>query len=393
MTVAVMEKTRTPAVTVTLWSREMVRYGPIRGLLSVSMACRWNAAGSASFTVRSDDRMIGKLRELGARVLVEYWADQDDAEATLAISGTVAEEEGSPRTGRVTGLVFTVDDDWADIFQRTLGWVAPTQPITNQGAETAYYKVSGPAETVAKDIIGKNCVRAGKPLVIPASAGRGSAITVQIRMHPIADRLFPAVDQAGIGLQVLQVGSTRQLITHSQSTYAETLTDVTGAVVEGSYAVHAPTLTRVICGASGKQEARIFRQFIDAEREALWGMKIEEFLDCRDVEYPSDSFSTEIAARAQERLDEGAETVGIEAKLQESARWWVGRDIRLGTTVTVQLGDGPVVSDLVREIQVETTPAGVRVTPLVGPWDETGTAKTFRLLAAIGRRTRDLGVE
>ena len=395
MTATIVQKSRTPLVTVKLWSKSYAPLGRVRGVLTATMAPRWNAAGSASFVVISNDRSIPDLRTPGCRALIEYWADQDDATATLAISGTVKEEHGSPRTDRRTGITFTLEDDWADIMQHTLGWPAPSQPITNQGAEGAYYRVRGPAETVAKTIIEANCTRAGKPLIVPATAGLGATVTVKIRMHPLVDRLYPAIDNAGIGLQVLQVGSVRQLITHVQSIYAEVLTDVTGAVIEGNYTLKPPTVTRVICGAGGKKEARVFRRIIDSAREAAWGMKLERFLDVRDIDIdtPGIDPEAEIADRAQELLDEGRETSAIEAKLQESARTWVGQHIKLGTKVSVQLGDGPVVSDVVREIQVETTPAGVRVTPLVGPWDESGTSKTLRALAEANRRTRDLGVE
>ena len=72
---------------------------------------------------------------------------------------------------------------------------------------------------------------------------------------------------------------------------------------------------------------------------------------------------------------------------------WVGREIRLGTNVQIQLGDGPVVSDVVREIRVTSTPSGVSVEPLVGLWDESGDAKLLKLLAKGIKQTRDLGVE
>lgn len=384
---------RTPAVTVTVYDKAYAHRGPIRGLLSASASFRWNAASTAKLSVISSDRRIPDLRTPGCRAVVQYWADRDAATPTLSMSGTVAEETGSPRSGQKTAVVFTIQDDWVDILQSTLGWVAPIQPISNQGAETAYYKSSGPAETVAKAIIGANASRAGKPLTVPASMGRGSNITVQIRMHPLVDRLFPAVDDAGIGLQVLQQGAGRTLLVTARTSYPEVLTDATGEVVEGAYTLTAPTVTRLICGASGKQEARVFVQQVDAAREAAWGLRLEEFLDVRNIKYPSGSFAAEVAAKAAERLAEGGPKSGCSAKLQESRRLVIGDRIGLGSEVEIQLGDGPVVTDIVREIQVSTTDAGISVNPLVGGWDESGDRKLWNLIASGNKRSRDLGVE
>ena len=61
--------------------------------------------------------------------------------------------------------------------------------------------------------------------------------------------------------------------------------------------------------------------------------------------------------------------------------------------VEADLGDGPVVTDVVREIRVSSSAAGLTVQPLVGLWDESGDLDLYRLIAAGSRATRDLGVE
>lgn len=391
MTVSVQQVERMPLVTVSVFTKAYESRGSVVPL-TFDLAYRWNAASSATITVKSDDRRIADLRTPGARAIVRYYADQDGP-VTLSMSGPIVEQSGKPRTGRTTPVTFTVEDDWVDIMQRTLGWVAPGQPITNQGAESAYYRVKGPAETVAKTIIAANCSRAGKPLTVPASAGLGSTITVKIRMHPLVDRLYPAVDDAGIGLKVIQDGGTRELRVAEQTVHDQVLSDAGGEVVDGSYRLTAPTVTRLVCGASGKKEARIFRLKVKTALETEWGFKREEFLDCRDIDYPSDDFEDDVTARAEERFAEGNAKSGCDAQLQESARMAVGREIQLGTQVQIQLGDGPVVTDVVREIQVRSTEAGLRVHPIVGLWDESGERRAYRLIAAGNKKARDLGVE
>lgn len=390
MTVPVQQVTRTPLLTISVWSKSYVFRGRLTPL-TVDASFRWNEASSVTFTVPSDDRRIADLRAQGARAVINYFADQDDAEPTLNMSGVLIEQSGQPRSGRVTPVTFTIEDDWVDVMQRTIGWPSPDAPIGSQAV--AYNKVKGPAETVARDIIRRNIERIGKPLTIPASLGRGSIITVRIRMHPLVDRLFPAVDEAGIGVRIIQQGSARHLVFSERDTYPMVLSDLAGEVAEGGYRITAPTVTRLVCGASGKKEARIFRLKVDTARESAWGMVREEFLDCRDIDYPSTDFEDDVTDRANERLAETGPTSGCNARLQESARMWVGREIRLGTNVQIQLGDGPVVADVVREIRVTSSPAGVTVEPLVGLWDESGDAKLLKLLAKGIKQTRDLGVE
>lgn len=385
---------RTPALTITVYNKAYQRRGPIRGLLKADVSFRWNQAGTATFAVRSTDRRIPDLRTPGCRAVIEYWADRDDTDPTLAMSGLVSVENGAPRTGQQTAITFTLEDDWVEVFQGLIGWVRPDKSIDKQGDdEEAFYEAEGPAETVAKTIIGLNKTRAGLNLTVPASAGRGDDISVQIRFHPLVDRLFPAVDEAGIGLQVLQQGAGRVLLTHVQTAYPEVLTDATGEVIDGEYTLSAPTVTRIVAGAAGKKDQRIFRTYVDSARETQWGMRREEFLDVDGIEYSSRTFEVAVLARMMERLRETGPTSGCSAKLQQSRRLVIGDRIGLGTQVQVQLGNGPVVTDLVREIRVSTGGAGIEVLPLVGWWDESGDRKLWDLIAAGNKRARNQGVE
>lgn len=385
--------TRTPALTITVYDKAFGRRGPVRGLLGATASFRWNQAGSATFDVLSSDRRIPDLRTQGCRAVIEYWSDRDAASPTLTLSGLVSEEQGSPRTGQRTAITFTLEDDWVEVLQGTIGWVRPDKAISAQGSdEDVYWKRTGPAETVALAAISANATRTGG-VTVPTSLGRGTSITVQLRFHPLVDRLFPAVDDAGIGLQVVQQGATRAVVVRSRTTYPEVLTDATGEVVGGSYRLTAPDVTRVVAGGSGKKDTRVFRQWINTADESAWGLAKETFVDCRDLDSTSATFEADMLARMKEAAAEGSAKAGCNAKLQESRRLRIGDRITLGTQVQIQLGDGPVVTDLVREIQVSTDAAGLTVTPMVGLWDESGDQKLWALIAAGNKRSRDLGTE
>ncbi len=380
---------RTPALTFTVYDKAYQRRGPIRGLVKADVSFRWNQAGSATFDVRSTDRRIPDLRTPGCRVVVEYWADRDAPTPTLSMSGMVGVEKGSPRTGQQTAITFTLQDDWVEVFQGLIGWVRPDKAIDKQGDdEDSYWESEGPAETVAKALIAANATRAGLTLTVPASSGRGSSIAVQIRFQPLVDELFPAVDEAGIGLQVLQQGASRTLLTQVRTTYPEVLTDATGEVVEGEYMLSAPTATRVVAGANGAKDKRVFRRYVDTAREAQWGIRREEFIDVSSGEYSLRTFEVAVLAAMMARLRETGPTSGCNAKLQQSRRLVIGDRISLGTQVQIQLGDGPIVTDIVREIRVSTDDAGLVVQPLVGLWDESGDKKLWDLIAAGNKRAR-----
>src|SRR5690606_11954936 len=265
--------------------------------------------GEALFELDADHPRVADLAAPGARAVLCY------TPADLWFSGTVEEVTGAG-AAPVATRTFRVRDDWLDVFQDLVGWPNPDGDVDEQGDEGAYYRVSGKAETVVKDIVAQNATRCGLHLTTPASSGLGQDVTVQVRMHQLWDRLQPAVEQAGLGFRVVQKASPdRVLAVYEPATVAAVLTEDSGIVEEGSYKLSPPTVTRVVVGAGGEGVARNFFQKIDSAAESLWGVKREVFIDARDLnpdELDPEDLEAEALERADEALFEGAAKSGLQ---------------------------------------------------------------------------------
>lgn len=370
------------SIRLTVWSRAYRRLGEVMGPSSVAFSPRWNAASDLSFVIPVDHKRADDLREDGARVVAEYMIDH---EPVVRRSGVVERV-----TGEGSELTVQWADDWAEVMQRITGWPNPSGTITQQGDDGAYWTRRGPAETVALDAIRANVARIGAGVTVPASQGRGAQIDVSLRFHPLADRLLPQVDDAGIGVGVVQVGSTRRVeVAQRQQRTTSVMTEASGAVLTGSWSLTAPTLTRVVVGCGGEGEARRFVTRIDTVRESRWPRR-EMFVDARDIPTDDPDMTTRALARADEKLAEAAPRSSVAAPLAETARYRYGRSYNLGDVVAVQMKDSPILTDVVREVAISWTPdAGLVVTPRVGLWDDSPEVRQAQLVARIAREQRD----
>lgn len=368
-------------IRLTVWSRDYVRRGPVRAPLSVTMEAHWNAASSLSFTIDPQDARADDLREPGARVVAEYVVD----DVVILRRSGVVESVGGSRDA----IEVKVRDDWADVMQQLTGWPNPDGDMGEQGDDGAYWTRKGPAETVALDAIRENATRAGLTLVVPTSQGRGGTVDVSLRFHPLADRLYPQIDDAGIGVAVVQVGAERRVEIAERVTRTRVLTQASGAVLDGSWSQSAPTVTRVVVACGGEGILRVLRSYVDTQRETVWPVR-EAFVDARDI--PADDLELDAKAlkRGDEKLAEGAAKSSVNAPLAESPRFAFGRSYSLGDVVPIQLEDSPVISDVVRQVAISwTTEDGLVVTPKVGLWDDSPDTNLARTVAQVAREQRD----
>lgn len=375
-----------PPVQIVAWSKGYERKGVVPGLRSVSVVFRDNKAGDAEFTVRADHPRVGDLTADGARAVLTYTPTGGTPEV---LSGAVQEISGEGRASRST-RTFKLVDDFDDILMQTIGWPNPTGTVLQQGDDGAYYTVTGPAETVLKDIVAANTTRTGKPLVVPTSTGLGDTVTVSIRMHPLFDRLFPAVD--GLRVRVVQVGDERHLLVSERATYPRTLTEGSGVLTTNSFAIVRPTVTRVTVGAGGEGEARAFRQYVDAARESAFGLVREVFQDARDIPAADPDLAALLQARADETLAEGAPTVSLSVDLTETERFRFGVSFTTGDVVSMQLLGLPfTVTERIREVEVSWAPdQGRKVTPRVGAVEQSADAAMAADVVSLARAVRDL---
>lgn len=351
--------------------------------LEVRVTVRLNAAASATFTLDSDDEQVGVLTAPGARCVIEYVHDPENPNSPMfLLSGALGERDGeSSATGTRT---FEVFDDFAYVMG-FVGVPNPAGDITEQGGEDAYYTVTGPAETVLKAHVDAVAGWYGVPVTTATDLGRGAATTVAVRMHPLKDRLFPAITNAGVRVTVRQSGAGIVVDCTEPTVLTTPLTEASGVVKSGKFHTSPPTITRVIVGGGGEGTARVWALESDAALEAEWGMVLPAVIDARDTSDPA-----VLSARALAKLAEGAPTAGVSAALAETDDFRFGVTVDIGDIAPVQLLGAPTVEDHMTEVELTyTVPDDLLVTPHVGEAPVTYGDLVTAAINEVARRTRD----
>ena len=361
----------------TVYNKAFKRLGWIGAPRRVDVVPRHNQVGYGKVTIAADDPRVPHLVEPGARMTFDYLGEQ-------VMSGRVASLTGTgPRAASEVEVV--VEDDFR-LLTRLLGWPNPAGTLDQQGAATAYDTITGAAETVIKTLVTRNKGRSAPGVTVVADAGRGATITASLRMHPIADRVLPLVDQAGIGVDIRQQGTGLVLDCYLPRQVPQVLSEESGVVVGWQWTTTAPSATRVVVGGQGEGTAREFVQVVDPDRENLWGETIEVFRDARDTDEPD-----VLTQRGQETLAEGAATTGLSLTLAESRGWAYGRSVRVGDRVTTRIAPGAAITDILREAQIVwDVDQGLTVTPVVGERSDDPSVTLRGTINTLARAIRDL---
>lgn len=366
-----------------MYDKTFTRRRPVVRLLDLTAVPRHMGVSTAQFTVDADNDSVPLLMEPGARAVVKYRGD-------LLVSGTIDVTSAVGPTSSAT-RTFTVIGYYA-ILGTTAGWQVPAAAITAQNA-AEYDVATGPAETVVKDLVGANATRLGLPLTIAPDLGRGDTITVSTRMHTLDERLTAVVESAGIGITIEQQDGGLVLDCYETAWYPHALTERSGAVTAWSHQTAAPTVTRVVVALGGEGLARVYRQFVDTAREALWGVVREVVVDARDIAPDDPDLDAVAAARAAEALAAGAPTSGLTVTLAETSVFRYGT-FRVGDLVSVEIGFGQVVTDVLRSAQITwTVGQGLEVTPQIGAISDDPDEITAAAIRATADRVNRLSVE
>lgn len=341
--------------------------------LDVKPVIRHNVKSTATFRIDADHKRAADLKAPGARVMIYK-------HGRFEMSGPVRHVGGPFTIG--PDLTFTVESDFR-VVNNWLAWPKPGAPISG-GQDVEYRTITGPAETVVKTVMAENAARLGYPLTVAPSLGRGAVGTYTFRFHPIYDRLFPAVDQAGIGVTVRLEGKGLLLDCYEPRDYEHQLSPDDGTVVGGTFSLTAPSTTRVVVGGQGEGVLREFRAFSDPTRESEWNDVIETLQDARDTA-EGDIYQ----ARADEALAAGAAMAGLSLELSETRHFrYGGEGLRVGDRVTASI-DGQLFTDVLREVRLSWDQTGDRATPVLGERSDDTDTRLAKKLRALERGDTD----
>ncbi|WP_171046679.1 hypothetical protein [Pseudarthrobacter sp. NamE5] len=377
-----------PVFRISVYDKDRVFRCQIGNPSSLTATVRHNLVSTLSMTVplahpKLDELIPNGDVNPGARLRVTYRGEH-------LISGPITGYE--IKTDGATGAcTISVEDDFR-ILREVLGWQVPTSAITAQGA-SEYRTYTGNAETIVKAVVNENAVtRLGVPgLSVAPNLNRGAVIPggVPFRMHRLDDKLLPAIEDAGIGITVKQVGSGLVLDVHEPATYPRALS-VKGRTLKEATLTHTrPTASRAIVGGPGDGILRNFRQVTDLGRETTYGMRAEVFRDARDAQ---DEDAPDIMdARGQEDLNEHGPKNGIKLTLAGTGIFQYGPGgFHVGDRLPVKITDALTVTEVIRECTLKwVSPTYAAVEPSVGDLTDQPERITAQRIAALARAKRD----
>lgn len=341
---------------------------------------RFNQTGTATLVVDMDHRMAGDLTADGARMVIYK-------DGNFLMSGKLHQKQGEGPTIDSTLTVYLKSD--FRLLHNVLGWPVPGASLTAQTNE--YHTVTGNAETIVKTVVTANMItRLGMDVTCAANLGRGATVPsgATFRFHPLYERLFPAIETAGIGITFEQSGAGIVCDVFVPPVYPHTLTEESGVLQWWSWTTADPTATRVVAGGDGDGVERTFIGITDSALETSHNDVIEVFKDARDAED-----STVLTARAEETLTENAPKSGFAVRLSESETHQYGRGgLVVGAQVTISVG-GVTRTDILREVTMSfTRNDGVEVTPVIGEIQDNPDRAIANFLFRLKKSISDLKV-
>lgn len=354
------------------------RRGTLGAPTSVEFELIDNAVSLATVVIPLSRPRVQDALADGARLVI-------DAAGMETFSGKVVGRSGSGFQDQ--SVTFTVESDWR-LLTRLQGWPVPGSPIAAQGV--AYRRYSGTAEKILKDAVGEAVARVGEPVVVAPNLDRGGVIKggIQFRFHPLADRLFPAIEQAGLSVSVVQDGQNGLVVdVREPKTVRKPFSAESGTLLEWEWSNSNPSATSVVVGGQGVGELRTLLERRDSGLITQYGDHVEAFVDARDSDDP-----LELAERMDETLLDGKPKTGLSLRLANTKSAQYGVHYRVGDTVTVQAGD-LLITDKLKSAQFSwTRDAGMVITPHVGERTDDPDLKLAQRVKKLWKDMTDLKV-
>jgi len=314
--------------------------------LDLLLEDQFNNVGSWTLTVATDHPLASALRTPGAGIIIT------GADGLTLLSGPTIKPE-SAATSTDPGGTLTVDGltDTVILADR-LAFPDPTNvdPTTQT---LAHDSRTGAIETLMHAYVNANIgpsapsARRDTRLTMGTNLGRGATVTKNARFPVLGNLLVELAITAGLGFRVVQVGSVLQFQTFAVTDRtSEIRLDIRNNTLAGHrHAIAPPGVTRVIVAGQGEQVDRTFVEVDTADSlagEALWGRRIEQFIDQRQT-----NDTTELTQAGLEALaDNGFSQTSIQVVPMEDSTMEFGDDWALGDRVAVIVEGAEVYSDV-----------------------------------------------
>lgn len=356
---------RVDELTVEVRNADLERVGQLvpSDLVGAVFVSRFNNVGSWTIKLPFNSPMGDLLRTPGFGLIVT------GPEGVL-ISGPTTSSVLEQTSDNLQGdWVISGADDSLVLAERL---AFPDPAVTDPGAQTVSHDSrSGAAESVLKAYVDANLVtvptaRKVAHMTVESDLGRGSTVSANARFDKLQDLLFPMAQTGGIGYTVEQDGSDLVFKVYEPIDRSSTIRMdlANNQLSKTTYSYLSPQATRAIVAGQGESVERIFVETSTTDSilaEALWGRRIERFVDARS--------SAEVSAlqQAGEELlvDNGKTVESLSVTPSDDQRMRYGYDWGLGDRVTVVVGQIEAAA-VVTEVGIGIGSDGVRISATIG---------------------------
>jgi hypothetical protein len=346
-----------------IYDRDFNFKGYIGNPIDLAVTPRFNETGTATVKMDLDHRLAADILAEGSRIVI-------NKDGRFVLSGKIFQKNAEGPAVKGT-LTFYVKSDFR-VMHQVLGWPIPLSPLASQGK--GVYDITGNAEMAVKTLVQYNAVtRLGLPITVAGSAGRGATLPagIDIRFHPLYEKAFPAIEQAGLGVTFEQQGAGIVCDVFTPPVYPFVLTEESGMLQWWSWSAADASATRVISEGSGTAtDSKLYALAVDTALEASYNDATETHRLGSNGFSSTDTDAvrlTALQADAEEALAEGAPTAGFAVRLSETGTFRYGENnLVVGALVTISVG-GVTRTDYLREVTMTySRDRGVEVTPIVG---------------------------
>lgn len=366
--------------------------GYIGNPINLAVTPRMNETGTATVEIDLNHRLAPDILADGARIVIRK-------DGVFILSGKIHQKNAEGPMVKGT-LKFFVKSDFRMMHQ-VLGWPEPGKAISEQTAPE--FKVMGSAELIVKTFVQRNIVtRLGLPVTIAQmpGSGRGAAIPdgVATRFHPLYEKLFPAIELAGLMVTFEQQGNTIVMDVAEPTLYPFILTEESGILQWWSWSTSDPTATRAIAEGKGEggTDVKLLVEVIETDLETAHNDAIEVYRNGGSgatAESTNAERLVALTAEAQETLDENVPKAGFAVRLSEAGVFKYGQNgLVVGAMVTISVG-GVTRTDYLREVTMTySRDRGVEVTPVVGDIQDNPDRVIASFLARLKKSITELKV-
>ncbi|MGW2113804.1 siphovirus ReqiPepy6 Gp37-like family protein [Streptomyces zhihengii] len=365
------------------------RIGRVDDYTSLTVVPRFNALGAFTMEISADSAKANLLVEGNGLIIQTPSKELIDSGPITSVDWSRSETDAGSGKLTVSGVSDT------SVLALYTCWPAPGSAIGSQ-ADTVY-KIDGvAAETAMRTLVNVNAGpgaitdRQHPLLTLAADGAHGPVVTREVQQF---DGLLPVLQDiggaAGLGFRVVQVGGALQFQVYEPVDRSGTarFSFGLGNLTDASYTTTRPTCTRAVVVAGGQSSPRVCAVY-DRIDPLYPTLTVEQFVDLTSVDSASVDLTEQMDQAAEEALTSGAGKGTLAISPIDIPLLQYGRDYGVGDTVAAQVRS-TWVTDVVREVTLTSTAAGVAVRASVGA--DSGDSTVARIYQYIAQVKRDVG--